>query len=31
MGSSQNDQIELDRFDHAILRALSADGRMSIT
>ena len=27
----QNDQLELDRFDEAILRALSTDGRISIT
>ena len=27
----QNDQIELDRFDRAILRMLAADGRISIT
>ena len=27
----QNDQLELDRFDEAILRVLSTDGRISIT
>ncbi|WP_306153073.1 Lrp/AsnC family transcriptional regulator [Roseovarius sp. MMSF_3281] len=27
----QSDQIELDRFDRAILKALAADGRISIT
>jgi Lrp/AsnC family leucine-responsive transcriptional regulator len=28
---SENAQIDLDRFDHAILTALAGDGRMSIT
>jgi Lrp/AsnC family leucine-responsive transcriptional regulator len=27
----QNDQISLDRFDHAILQVLAGDGRISIT
>jgi len=27
----QNDQIALDRFDHAILQVLAAEGRISIT
>lgn len=27
----QNDQVDLDRFDHAILEVLHADGRISIT
>ena len=27
----QNDQIEIDRFDRAILRVLTSDGRISIT
>lgn len=27
----QNDQVELDRFDHAILEVLSSEGRISVT
>ena len=27
----QSDQVELDRFDHAILEALSSEGRISVT
>lgn len=27
----QNTKVEMDRFDHAILRALAADGRLSAT